>query len=196
MAAERQNFVLEKIIPTQFGDWHMVDAGSSRAIINPEQATLINKLYSQTVSRTYLNSKGEHVMLVVAYGEDQSDSTGLHYPEVCYPAQGFQIIPNGLGVITTAFGNIRVKRLIANMGNRIEPITYWTTIGDKVVVGSKETKLEKLRYGIHGVIPDGILFRVSSLGSEVNVEYLIHKQFVNDLVSTLNKDSLKPFAGL
>lgn len=195
LATERQGFVLEQIIPARFDDWQM-DVESNRTIVNPQQATLINKLYSQTLSRTYVNGKGERVMLVIAYGEDQSDSTGLHYPEVCYPAQGFQITHHSLGRVSTEFGDIRVKRLVASMGNRIEPITYWTTIGNQVVVGNKETKLKKLEYGINGVIPDGILFRVSSFGSDFNSEYLVHQEFVNDLMITLNKSELMAFAGL
>ena len=34
--------------------------------------------------------RGRQIMLSIAYGEDQRDGMKLHYPEVCYPAQGFQ----------------------------------------------------------------------------------------------------------
>ena len=30
-------------------------------------------------------------MLMIAYGESQSDRLQLHHPEVCYTAQGFRV---------------------------------------------------------------------------------------------------------
>lgn len=194
MASDRQGFVLEQIIPKHFGAWNEVDIGV-KPVINPRLETIIEKIYNQTLSRTYVNDKGETVMLVIAYGEDQSDSTGLHYPEVCYPAQGFQISSNGTGELSTKLGNIRVKRLVANRGDRNEPITYWTTIGNKIVVGSKETKLEKLKYGINGIIPDGVLFRVSSFDSNLNEAYNVHQFFINELLASMDKNQLLPIAG-
>jgi len=195
MASDRQGFVLEQIIPKQFGSWKEIDTGV-KPIVNPHLESIIEKIYNQTLSRTYVNDKGETIMLVIAYGEDQSDSTGLHYPEVCYPAQGFQITPYDKGEVSTKFGDIRVKRLIATASNRTEPITYWTTIGNKVVVGTKETKLEKLKYGIHGVIPDGVLFRVSSIDSNIDTSFNVQKKFINDLITSLSKDKLTSLTGL
>lgn len=194
MASDRQGFVLEQIIPKQFGAWREIDTGV-KPIINPRLESIIQKIYSQTLSRTYTNDKGGLVMLVIAYGEDQSDSTGLHYPEVCYPSQGFQVKPFGQGLVSTKFGDVRVKRLIANRGDRIEPITYWTTIGNKVVVGNKETKFEKLKYGIHGVVPDGVLFRVSSVGLDSNTEFRLQQEFLMDIISNVKKESLPALIG-
>lgn len=195
MASDRQGFALEKIIPKEFGSWKEIDTGV-KPIVNPHLESLIQKIYNQTLSRTYINDKDEVVMLVIAYGEDQSDSTGLHYPEVCYPAQGFQISPWGTGKLSTAKGSIRVKRLIGTMGSRVEPITYWTTIGNKVVTGNKETKLEKLNYGLHGVIPDGLLFRTSSINTDPELGFQKQNAFINDLLAVLSPDDLKSIAGL
>ncbi|MDP8567779.1 exosortase-associated protein EpsI, B-type [Methylophilus aquaticus] len=195
LAAERQHFVLEQIIPQQFGDWQM-DEKSMQSIVNPQQTVLINKLYHQTLTRNYANSQGEHVMLVIAYGEDQSDNTQLHYPEVCYPAQGFQIVSKVNNVVKTPLGDIRVKQLVATLSNRVEPITYWTTIGDKVVVGAKETKLEKLKYGFKGDVPDGILLRVSTINQTSQNAYALQSEFINALLSAVNHNYTKQIFGL
>lgn len=195
LAAERQGFVLERIIPKQFGDWQM-DEKTMQSIVNPQQAVLINKLYNQTLTRNYINSKGEHVMLVIAYGEDQSDNTQLHYPEVCYPAQGFQIVSKANSVVSTQLGQIRVKKLVATLSSRVEPITYWTTIGDKVVLGGKETKLEKLKYGFKGDVPDGILLRVSSLHQEPEPAYRLQSDFINALLSAVDQSYTQQIFGL
>lgn len=59
--------------------------------ITPELANNLDKLYSQTLTRTYINNDGYRIMLSVAYGENQlsSDVTQVHRPEFCYVAQGF-----------------------------------------------------------------------------------------------------------
>lgn len=195
IATDRENFVLEDIVPTTFDDWRMVDDGT-KGIVNPQQESLINKLYNQTLSRSYVNSNNERIMLVIAYGENQSDNTQLHYPEVCYPAQGFQITSNMPAVVKTEMGNIKVKKLIATLSNRVEPIIYWTTIGNKVVRGSTETKLEKLKYGFNGSIADGLLFRVSTIDANPESAYKLEIDFINKLIANLPASSLAGVTGL
>jgi len=82
---------LEVLIPKTFGDWKM-DETIVPLMANPSRKALIKKIYSQTLSRTYINSSGDRIMLSIAYGGDQSDNMSVHKPEVCYPAQGFQIL--------------------------------------------------------------------------------------------------------
>ncbi|WP_018985170.1 exosortase-associated protein EpsI, B-type [Methylophilus methylotrophus] len=196
IAAERKNFILANIIPLQFGEWKLIDSSEGGRIVNPEQNTLINKLYSQTLSRTYANSKGEQVMLVIAYGEDQSDGTQLHYPEVCYPAQGFQIISADNTLLNTSLGSIPVRKLIATFSTRVEPIIYWTTIGNRAVFRGKETRLLKLSYGLQGKIPDGILFRTSSITADTTHGFELQISFINNLLSALPANNLNAIAGL
>lgn len=195
IAEDRKNFVLEKIIPRQFGDWVYVEDGSTR-IVNPQQVEMINKIYSQTVSRTYKNSKGELVMLVIAYGEDQGDNTQLHYPEVCYPSQGFEITASKIESLQTSLGTIPVKKLVAKMSNRTEAITYWSTIGNKAVLGASNAKIEKLKYALDGLIADGLLFRVSIISDDVTSSYVTESIFINDLIKAIPAEARKVIAGL
>ncbi len=195
IAAEGPAIDLERLVPAQFGDWRSEPMRSGQ-IVNPQQTEMLERIYTQTLTRTYVNSKGERVMLSIAYGEDQSDAKQLHYPEVCYPAQGFQVISKELGVIKTDFGDIRVKKLLTVMGNRSEPLTYWTTVGNRVVVGGKETKLEQLKYGFKGQIPDGLLFRVSSITQDVEEGYAAQQNFVRVLAGSLPSESRLRLAGL
>ena len=80
-----------------------------------------------------------------------------HKPEVCYPAQGFVVQKSEAALLATALGNIPVRRLFTNMGARQEPMTYWYTVGYKVVQGTMQKRLVDLRYGLTGHIPDGML---------------------------------------
>ena len=179
---------LEAIIPAEFGAWRLLPNQTSQ-IINPQQKEMIDKIYSQTLSRTYANADGRYVMLVIAYGDDQSDAKQLHYPEVCYPAQGFQVLFSRLGDVKTKFGDIRVKRMSTALGNRLEPITYWTTVGEKVVRGSLQTKLAQLNYGVHGLIPDGMLIRFSSINGDTERAFEDHQQFIDELLQSMQEDS-------
>lgn len=185
---------LETLIPKQFGDWKL-DETIVPLIANPEQEALLNKIYSQTLSRTYVNSRDERVMLSIAYGGDQSDNMAVHKPEVCYPAQGFQILKNTTGTFSTGAGEIPVKRLIATQGQRIEPITYWTTVGDTVAVNGLKWKLNQLKYGLTGQIPDGLLFRISSIQTNDSAAYRMQDDFSRALLSALTPEGKKRIIG-
>ncbi|WP_374341374.1 exosortase-associated protein EpsI, B-type [Methyloversatilis sp.] len=177
---------LEVAIPGQFGEWK-VDTRATGGVVNPQQAEKLNQLYSQILSRTYVNRQGYRVMLSIAYGEDQRDSNQLHYPEVCYPSQGFQVTSNKVGSITTERGLIPVRKLESHLsGQRFEPITYWTTVGDKALLGGTRKKIIEMEYGLKGEIPDGLLFRVSSIDKQSNDAFAVQESFVRELLKSLD----------
>ncbi|QLQ01520.1 MAG: EpsI family protein [Thiobacillus sp.] len=186
---------LETLIPKAFGDWK-IDETIVPLISNPEQQALIKEIYNQTLTRTYVNSNGEHIMLSIAYGGDQSDNMAVHKPEICYPAQGFQILKNPtISSFATGEGNIPVKRLVATQGQRIEPITYWTTVGDTVAVNGLKWKLQQLKYGLTGKIPDGLLFRISSIQADDTKAYHIQDAFTRDLLKAMSPDGRQRIIG-
>ncbi|MFY9328513.1 MAG: exosortase C-terminal domain/associated protein EpsI [Georgfuchsia sp.] len=76
---------LENMIPKAFGDWRE-EPQKNVQVVNPQTQALLNKLYSQIVSRVYVNPEGYRIMLSVAYGSDQRGSLQAHKPEVCYRA--------------------------------------------------------------------------------------------------------------
>lgn len=186
---------LEEIVPREFEGWKELEQQVGN-IVNPQQEVALQRIYNQTLSRTYVNKSGQYIMLSIAYGEDQSDTKQLHLPDVCYPAQGFQVRESKRGEIKTNFGTIPVKRLFTVMGARNEPLTYWTTVGNQVVLGGYETKKVQLFYGFSGYIPDGLIFRVSNITNEKEEAYLLQEQFVNSLLNQLSKTTRERIAGL
>jgi EpsI family protein len=194
VADEGPKIDLEQIVPKAFGEW-AVDERVVPVLPSPEQQALLSKLYNQTLARTYLNDKGERIMLSIAYGGDQSDSMQVHRPEVCYAAQGFQILSEMRGLLQTQFGSIPVKRLVARQGGRIEPITYWVTVGDKPTYPGLRQKLVQLTYGLTGKIPDGMLIRVSSIDRRNTDAYELQVGFVRDLIASLDIDNRKRLIG-
>jgi EpsI family protein len=175
---------LETIIPREFGDWRE-EQHNFVQMVDPQQKEVIDRIYTQTLSRTYVNSKGYRIMLAIAYGDDQRDSMQIHYPEVCYPAQGFLLKNKEKGDLVTERGTIPVVRILTSLGQRDEPVTYWTLVGNTVFQGGLQKKLAEMRYGLNGKIPDGMLIRISSIDSDAEEAYEIQANFTNQMLAAL-----------
>jgi EpsI family protein len=128
-------------------------------------------------------------MLSLAYGANQSRDLQIHRPEVCYSAQGFQIISTNKTSLSTGVGDVPAMQLVAKLGQRNEPITYWVRIGEKVVRGNLEQGFARMQYGLNGVVADGILFRVSSIATDNTQAYASQKQFIDDLLKSVPADT-------
>ena len=181
MSDQHAKVRLEQIIPAEFAGWKELPQ-TGMQVLNPQQTVMLAELYSETLSRVYVHSSGAVVMLSLAYGANQSRDLQIHRPEVCYSAQGFQIVSSEKVDVSTALGAVPAMRLVAKLGQRNEPITYWVRIGEKVVRGNLEQGLARLAYGIHGKVADGILFRVSSISVDADKAYAIQTQFIDDLL--------------
>lgn len=177
---------LETVFPKSFGDWR-VDASQPVQLVSPDTQAQLDRIYNQTLSRTYVDSQGERMMLSVAYGGDQSDAMRTHRPEVCYPAQGFQVTASSVGAVQLADGGaLPVRRLVTNQGNRSEPLTYWVIVGEQVALSGTQQKLAQLRYSVRGVIPDGMLVRVSSIDRDTDRALRLQAGFVKDMAGALD----------
>lgn len=174
---------LELMIPKNFKGWSEQKVNSA-SIVNPQQKETLDTIYSQTLSRVYKNGD-DVIMLSIAYGENQSDATSLHYPEVCYPSQGYRVKSIQNYDFNSIFGRLEVKRLIAERQVADEFITYWTTLGSNVVRGKTLTKVQQIKYGLKGYVPDGMLFRVSSVGGDAGKQFSSQERFVNDLLTAM-----------
>lgn len=194
LADQRAKVDLETLFPRSFGDW-VVDDRVPVQLVSPDTEALLSKIYHQTLSRTYVNKAGQRIMLSVAYGGDQSDATRAHRPEVCYPAQGFQVMSSVDSAISSKSGPLRVRKLVAKQGGRIEPITYWIMVGDRVALSGSEQKLAQLSYSTRGMIPDGMLVRVSNIGADTEAGFRLHADFVKGLSAAVREELLPQVIG-
>jgi len=191
VVAVHDRFDLDAMIPKRFGNW-MVDNSVVPLTPDETQKELIATLYDQTLARTYVNDAGQHVMLSIAYGGDQSKQLQLHLPEVCYVAQGFDMVQDHNAELDTHFGSVPVKRLVARQNARNEPITYWVTIGDKAVMSGLGQKYQRFLYGLTGKIPDGMLVRVSTIEADEHNAYRVQDRFVNQMLDAMSpRDRLR-----
>ncbi|MGH8618827.1 MAG: exosortase-associated protein EpsI, B-type [Burkholderiales bacterium] len=185
---------LEELIPREFAGWR-IDP-TVVPLTSPDVEARLRHLYTETLARTYINARGERMMLSIAYGVDQRDGLQVHKPESCYPAQGFKLLGINPGVLDTRFGAIPVFRLETAKGPRWEPVTYWTTVGDKVVAGSMQRKLAELHYARDGVIADGLLFRVSSIDRDSADAFARQSAFTGALLEAVDPATRRRLAGL
>lgn len=183
----KQNFTpinLESLIPKQFGPWRL-DQRFSPIMPPPDQQAKVKALYDETLARSYVNADGQVVMLSIAYGGDQTGRLRVHRPESCYAAQGFLVKKVAENQITTPLATIPVKRLMAISGQRYEPITYWIRVGDATVTNLMGQRITQLRFGITGEVPDGLIFRISTIDRENARAYAIQDRFVSDLMQNV-----------
>jgi EpsI family protein len=191
VAAVQERFDLDAMVPKRFGNWQ-VDNTVVPLTPDETQKELIATLYDQTLARTYVNDAGQHVMLSIAYGGDQSKQLQLHLPEVCYVAQGFDMVQDHKAELATHYGRVPVKRLVARQNARNEPITYWVTVGDKAVMSGLGQKYQRFLYGLTGKIPDGMLVRVSTIETDANSAYRVQDRFVNEMLDAMSpRDRMK-----
>lgn len=186
LADERPPVDLKAMIPAHFGDWHE-EQQTAAYVVNPQQSEVINEIYADTLNRTYRDAKtGQAIMLSVAYGLVQNKQSQVHRPDVCYPAQGFKINRSEKQTIKTPFGLVPVRRLVTQLGTRLEPLTYWIRVGNRLADGWLEQKYAIVIEGLAGQVPDGLIFRVSSINPDASASFAQQDHFITDLLGSLS----------
>jgi EpsI family protein len=189
---------LEMTIPKDFGEWHLVP---NIGLVTPSEPEAYvrreERIYSQEVARGYTDAAGNLVMFLVAYGPAQTYRLKSHLPEMCYNAAGFRVSTKNVDRISylQEVPPITVSRLVAEKEGRFEPITYWMKVGDDVATGVFDRQIARMKYGLEGIIPDGALIRVSTIGLSKASAYKLQDKFVQDLLHALSVKDRKFFTG-
>jgi EpsI family protein len=119
----------------------------------------------------------------------------MHKPEICYPAQGFVLLDKQIGTLDLQSKPVTAVRLQTKLGQRTEPITYWTVVGDHVTKSGIDKKITEMRYALGGRIPDGMLVRVSSIDPSNSNANGQQNQFANTMIAAIAPGHRKRFAG-
>jgi len=175
---------LETLIPKQFESWQ-VDSSIMPLQASPDQEEAIKNIYSQILTRTYINSLGQRIMLSIVYGDGFDRQLDVHRPEYCYAAQGFEVSQYTDQIIRTLFGDLSVRRLVASKSLRIEPISYWVKIGDKALSSTFERKLQRIKQNLTGQVGSGMLIRVSSIDNNKDLAYKEQEDFINAMLKAM-----------
>jgi EpsI family protein len=191
---------LEKVIPRDFGEWHLIP---NIGLVTPSEPVgfaerdLSSQIYSQEVARGYADRSGNMVMFLVAYGPVQNYRLKSHFPEICYSAAGFRVSTKTVVHVSYGDGgaNLKLSRLVAEKEGRFEPISYWVRVGHDVATGVFDRQIARMKYGIQGIIPDGALMRVSTVGLGKDASYKLQDQFIRDLIAAIAPENRKFFIG-
>jgi EpsI family protein len=185
-AANMANIKYATLFPAGFGDWRLAPEQLT-AVVNPQQQETLDAIYDEIVTKVYVHApSGRRVMVSLAYGNNQSRATQVHKPEVCYPAQGFELVSMRKDNLALDSANpLPVMRIVAKMGRRVEPLTYWIRAGDRVVRGAIEQNVARIALGMRGYIPDGLLVRVSEINNDANSAFELQDRFVRDFMQQL-----------
>ena len=179
---------LETLFPSQFGVWK-IDPTVMPLMPNAELQKVVAESYDQTLARTYVNPRGYRVMLSVAYGGRRNQGMDIHRPEICYPAQGLALRRDTRDEqLAVGDRQLPLKRLVAGVGNRNEPISYWLVIGRSVASFGYGHRWALLKYGLTGRVPDGMLVRVSSLDHDEANAFAMQDLFLRDLLVATTPD--------
>lgn len=186
---------LEKAVPLQIGAWSVTP---SNAVVLPEagQGSLTARLYEQTVSRLYTSATEIPVMMVIAYGSTQSDQLQLHRPEVCYTAVGFEITSaRKVSVPVSPTASLPARELVARNNDRVEPILYWTRVGDFLPASGNEQRVMKLRSEMQGYVADGVLVRLSTIGEPSPELFDALQRFAREMLAVTYPAALPALVG-
>jgi EpsI family protein len=188
-----QQAKLDDLVPRRFGAWTSEDVGDPLALNAP--GTLSAKLYNQLVTRAYSNPSGQRILMLLAYGERQSDELQLHRPETCYPAFGFQLLrnePTMIGLSPTV--SLPARELLAKSDQQEERVVYWTRLGESFPASKGEQRRARFHDALSGIVPDGVLCRFSTPEDAAGSWNALQK-FLRELIAATGPRGLRVLIG-
>lgn len=184
---------LAVMVPTKFAQWKEITSPYTQVGLTTDKNSLVNQLYDGVLMRTYVDQKGNQVMLALAYAREQKQDIKIHRPEVCYVAQGFDLLKKtstqvNMHTSSQAVQPVTMERLLVRNQGRVEAVSYWIRIGDTYPQNGMAARMKILREGLHGNVLDGILVRASTVlneESDTANAYQIQEAFLNDLLESV-----------
>ncbi len=152
---------LNKLVPDRIGSWEMVKRDGVVVASEDEDAPVEG--YDQVLTRTYAAAGQPEIMLLIAYGSTQGGSLQLHRPETCYPGQGFSL--GDFSETQADMGGQRqvaMRSFTARRDQRVERVIYWTRVAEQFPLNTAELYAVILTSVLKGIVPDGVLVRVST----------------------------------
>ena len=185
---------LASLVPVNFAGWREIplasDAVDPRAQLPGE--TDREAPYDDVLMRGYTNPRGDIVVLALAYGRHQRQEVKIHRPELCYTAQGFEVLrrtPVDLPLTGVSAQPARGARMLVRGADRVEAVSYWIRIGDLYGSSAWKTRSHILFEGLSGRIVDGMLVRVSQIvpdaASATPQRFALQEDFLAQLVRAL-----------
>lgn len=166
----------EKWVPEAFGQWSMV---ASSGVVLPAPDALSDRLYDNLVTRVY-NSPDAAVMMLLAYNNQQDGMLQVHRPEICYPVGGYKLTETEPTSVPALGREVPANIFTATGSDRTEQVIYFTRLGDAYPRSWAEQRLAVIGENLAGRVPDGIMLRVSLIGTDRAAAVGILRNFIED----------------
>ena len=153
---------LASLIPMRIASWNAVSADG---LVLPTEAWETD-IHDQELHRVYVARDRVPIMAVVAYcGRPQQGLLQIHDPQICYPGAGFKIDQRRDLELSLGSAAVQARSFKAVRGPRVEQVVYWTRIGDRITAPDDDQHVAIVRTMLAGRVPDGLLVRLSAIGS-------------------------------
>jgi len=173
---------LEEVVPEKVGRWTFV---SNSGLVVPPEDQLARALYSQLLTRTYMDEAGNGIMLLVAQSGSQSGILQIHRPEFCYTAGGYSLTPSMPHPVQLPGRELPALSISATREARTEQIVYWTRIGSHLPSSWTQQRLAVAMDNLKGYIPDAVMVRVSAYGNDKPLALADVDEFIRALMSAV-----------
>jgi EpsI family protein len=155
---------LDSLVPKKIGPWQLMPDPRIQVSLSTGEETTRDQPYDDQILRTYVDDQGHEIMLAVAYGSRQRQEVKIHRPELCYPAQGWQlksIEPTTFDIANAQGPVIAGHRMVVRNGRLDEAVSYWIRIGSTYSSSAWRTRWVIIQEGMSGRMSDGVLVRLS-----------------------------------
>ena len=173
---------LDEVLPVKIGRWTFV---SNSGLVVPPEDQLARALYSQLLTRTYMDEAGNGIMLLVAQSGSQSGILQIHRPEFCYTAGGYSLTPSVPHPVLLPGRELPALSISATREARTEQIVYWTRIGEHLPTSWTQQRLAVAMDNLKGYIPDAVMVRVSTYGNDKALALSEVDEFIRSLMGSV-----------
>lgn len=173
---------LNKLIPRKIGDWEFE---TTSGLVVPTEDVMSDSLYSQLLTRVYVDGQNPPTMLLIAQSAGQTGLLQVHRPEFCYPAGGYELSTIVPRTISANGKRFTANELTATLPGRVEQIIYWTRVGNDMPASWAQQRLSIAIANLKGKIPDAALVRISSVDPDREAAIVRLTSFVEQMVSSL-----------
>ena len=173
---------LQDVIPEKIAEWRFL---SNSGLVVPPEDQLSRALYSQLLTRVYASPSGATMMLLIAQSGRETGILQIHRPEICYAAGGYHLSGIHPHQLRVSGGALPTMALAATADARTEQIVYWTRIGRHLPLSWVQQREAVAVDNLHGIIPDAVLVRVSTIENDQPTALAAIDHFVSEMFSAV-----------
>lgn len=173
---------LDTIVPPRIGAFR---EATPEDFVLPTPGPLTERTYVDLLTRLYRAEGRPPVMLLIARGRAGDPGMSVHRPERCYRAAGFSVdVARTLPLPAPFPLGAEAVCMTAHRDDRTEQVLFWTRVGSRFPASAQAQRWSTLRENLAGVLPTGMLLRLSVIGSDPGGFGLLYR-FHADLIAQL-----------